>query len=111
MQMAYGVRQGHVEGFRSKKEENISSRAVYVQDCSSGTKKNAEIILPRIIYTSLRKSCPMLLGGLPQKMKIQTPIEMKVFGCLRLKRASTSIIKLESVYRGTREKKEFTNDR
>ena len=67
MQMAYGVRQGHVEGFRSKKEENISSRAVYVQDCSSGTKKNAEIILPRIIYTSLRKSCPMLLGGLSQK--------------------------------------------
>ena len=67
MQMASGDGQGHVEGFRSKKEENISSRAVYVQECSSGTKKNAEIILPRIIYTSLRKSCPMLLGGLPQK--------------------------------------------
>ena len=67
MQMASGDGQGHVEGFRSKKEENISSRAVYVQEFSSGTKKNAEIILPRIIYTSLRKNCPILLGGLPQK--------------------------------------------
>ena len=92
MQMAYGVRQGHVEGFRSKKEENISSRAVYVQDCSSGTKKNAEIILPRIIYTFLRKSCPILLGGFPQKVKIQTPIEMKVFGCLIFEGAITSIV-------------------
>ena len=92
MQMAYGVRQGHVEEFRSKKEENISSRAVYVQEFSSGTKKNAEIILPRIICTSLRKSCPILLGGFP------------------LKGAITSIIKLESVYRGTGKKK-FTDYR
>ena len=36
--------------------------------------------------------------------------ETQVFGCLRLKGASTSIIKLESVYRGTR-KKEFTDYR
>ena len=89
MQMASGVRQGHVEGFRSKKEENISSKADNVQELSSGTKKNAEIIPPRIICTSLRKSCPVLLGGFP------------------LKGAITSIIKLESVYRGTR-KKNFT---
>ena len=61
--MACGVGQGHVEEFRSKKEENISSRAVYVQEFSSGTKKNAEIILPRIICTSLRQSCPILLGA------------------------------------------------
>ena len=36
--------------------------------------------------------------------------ETQVFGCLRLKGASTSIIKLESVYRGTW-KKGFTDDR
>ena len=36
--------------------------------------------------------------------------ETQVFGCLRLKGASTSIIKLESVYRGTRKKK-FTDYR
>ena len=88
------VRQGHVEGFRSKKEENISSKADDVQELSSGTKKNAEIILPRIICTSLRKSCPILLGGFPLKVKLQAPTEMKA-----------SIIKLESVYRGTRKKK------
>ena len=81
MQMAYGVRQGHVEEFRSKKEENISSRAVYVQELSSGTKKNAEIILPRIICTSLRKSCPILLGGFPLKVKLQAPTEMKISLC------------------------------
>ena len=75
-----------------KREENISSRAVYVQELSSGTKKNAEIILPRIICTSLRKSYPILLGGFPLKVKLQAPTEMKIFGCLRLKGAITSII-------------------
>ena len=56
-----------------KKEENISSTADNVQELSSGTKKNAEIILPRIICTSLRKSCPILLGGFSKRWKFRHP--------------------------------------
>tara|TARA_Y100001956_G_scaffold18091_1_gene17602 strand:- start:215 stop:547 length:333 start_codon:yes stop_codon:yes gene_type:complete len=91
MQMAYGVRQGHVEGFRSKKRRTFRAQLIMFRSFFRNQKECRNNSSQNHLYIS-QKELPYTTRGLPQKVKIQTPIEMKVFGCLLFEGAITSIV-------------------
>ena len=83
------------------------SRADDVQELSSGTQKECRNNSSQNHLYISQKELPYTTRGLPQKVKIQTPIEMKVFGCLIFEGAITSIVNWR-VFTETLGKRKFT---